>query len=210
MAGFAPAAGTDFSVGDEPELAKRLDALAKYLDIDITGISGYRTPAHSVAVGGTANDPHTKAKAADTSANVNTIPEATLNEFGLTRPMTTWNGNDERNHIQLASASHDTRKRNTVSKIALGASVAGVVGAAAGATADVITGSDDPVIPDNPVTNTVDKATMKLAGGLVDAIWGAIKPEAEYGGLFLLLIVAGAALVVFGVVRTTGHKETTT
>ena len=35
----------------------------------IYGISGYRTPAHSVAVGGFADDPHTKGEAEDIGVN---------------------------------------------------------------------------------------------------------------------------------------------
>jgi peptidoglycan hydrolase CwlO-like protein len=96
--GFFPAAGTNYSVGNEPELARRLDQLGKALHLHLIGISGYRTPAHSVEVGGFANDPHTRGEASDTPG-VEGVPEATLNRFGLTRP---FGGAREADHIQLA------------------------------------------------------------------------------------------------------------
>ncbi len=40
-----------------PAIAARLDALGRALGLRLTGISGYRTPAHSVAVGGFARRP---------------------------------------------------------------------------------------------------------------------------------------------------------
>lgn len=98
--GFFPAAGTDYKTGHEAELSARLDALAKASKRRLVGISGYRTPARSVAVGGTASDPHTHAIASDTGG-AESIPDAELRKFGLYRPMTTWHGKDERNHIQL-------------------------------------------------------------------------------------------------------------
>jgi hypothetical protein len=50
--GFTPALGTIQNVGQLPVLTARLDALGKALGVTIYGISGYRTPAHSIAVGG--------------------------------------------------------------------------------------------------------------------------------------------------------------
>jgi hypothetical protein len=63
--GFFPAAGTNYSVGVEPEIAARLDAMGKALHLHLIGLSGYRTPQHSVAVGGFADDPHTRGEAED-------------------------------------------------------------------------------------------------------------------------------------------------
>lgn len=94
--GFFPAPGTDYSTGEEPVLAARLDALGRALQLHLIGISGYRTPAHSVAVGGFANDPHTQGIASDTPG-VEGVPEATLNQFCLTRP---FGGAREADHIQ--------------------------------------------------------------------------------------------------------------
>jgi peptidoglycan hydrolase CwlO-like protein len=94
--GFFPAAGTDYSYGEEPVLAARLDALGRALQLHLIGISGYRTPAHSVAVGGFADDPHTQGIASDTPG-VEGVAEATLNQFCLTRP---FGGAREADHIQ--------------------------------------------------------------------------------------------------------------
>lgn len=107
--GFTPAPGTNYSVGDEPTIAARLDALAKALKLRLTGISGYRTPAHSVAVGGSANDPHTRGQASDTPG-IEQVPESTLEKFGLTRP---FGGAREADHIQLLSRSMKVRGGNT-------------------------------------------------------------------------------------------------
>ncbi len=96
--GFFPAPGTNYSVGNEPAIAARLDALGKALHLHLIGISGYRSPAHSVEVGGFADDPHTRGEASDTPG-VEGVPESTLLRFGLTRPFP---GPAEADHIQLA------------------------------------------------------------------------------------------------------------
>ena len=64
--GFFQAAGTNYSVNETPIIAARLDALGKALHLHLIGISGYRTPQHSVEVGGFADDPHTQGLASDT------------------------------------------------------------------------------------------------------------------------------------------------
>jgi hypothetical protein len=94
--GFFPAAGTNYSVGEEPIIAARLDALGRALQLQLTGISGYRSPQHSVEVGGFADDPHTQGLASDTPG-VEGVPEATLQRFCLTRPFP---GPREADHIQ--------------------------------------------------------------------------------------------------------------
>jgi hypothetical protein len=96
--GFFPAPGTNYSVGEEPTLAARLNTLGKALHLHLIGISGYRTPQHSVEVGGFANDPHTRGEASDTPG-VEGVPESVLERFGLTRPFP---GAAEADHIQLA------------------------------------------------------------------------------------------------------------
>lgn len=96
--GFFPAPGTNYSVGVEPTLAARLNTLGKALHLHLIGISGYRTPQHSVEVGGFANDPHTRGEASDTPG-VEGVPESVLERFGLTRPFP---GPAEADHIQLA------------------------------------------------------------------------------------------------------------
>jgi peptidoglycan hydrolase CwlO-like protein len=94
--GFFPAPGTNYVVGEEPIIAARLDALGKAAQLHLIGISGYRTPQHSVEVGGFADDPHTRGEASDTPG-VEGVPEATLEEFCLTRPFP---GAREADHIQ--------------------------------------------------------------------------------------------------------------
>ena len=94
--GFFPAPGTNYVVREEPVIAARLDALGKALQLHLIGISGYRTPQHSVEVGGYADDPHTRGEASDTPG-VEGVPEATLEEFCLTRPFP---GAREADHIQ--------------------------------------------------------------------------------------------------------------
>jgi peptidoglycan hydrolase CwlO-like protein len=98
--GFFQQPGTNYSVGDEPRIVARLDALGKALGLRLLGISGYRTPQHSVEVGGFPNDPHTRGQASDTPG-VEGVSEATLNAFGLTRP---FGGAAELNHIQLVGS----------------------------------------------------------------------------------------------------------
>jgi peptidoglycan hydrolase CwlO-like protein len=95
--GFFQAPGTNYSVGVEPILVQRLNTLGKALHIHLIGISGYRSPQHSVEVGGFANDPHTRGEASDTPG-VEGVPEGTLKQFGLTRPFP---GPAEADHIQL-------------------------------------------------------------------------------------------------------------
>lgn len=99
--GFFPAAGTNYSVGEEPQIAARLNTMGKALHLHLIGVSGYRTPQHSVEVGGFANDPHTRGEASDTPG-VEGVPEATLNRFGLTRPFP---GAAEADHIQLLGSA---------------------------------------------------------------------------------------------------------
>jgi hypothetical protein len=96
--GFFQAPGTNYSVGNEPAIASRLNTMGKALHLHLIGISGYRTPQHSVEVGGFADDPHTRGEASDTPG-VEGVPESILEKFGLTRP---FGGAAEADHIQLA------------------------------------------------------------------------------------------------------------
>lgn len=94
--GFFPAPGTNYQVNQEPVIAARLDQLGEALKLHLIGVSGYRTPQHSVEVGGFADDPHTRGEASDTPG-VEGVPESTLLEFCLTRPFP---GPREADHIQ--------------------------------------------------------------------------------------------------------------
>jgi hypothetical protein len=95
--GFFPASSANYSVGQEPELARRLNKLGQTLKLHLVGLSGYRTPAHSVSVGGFPDDPHTQGRASDTPG-IERVSESVLNRFGLTRPFP---GAAEADHIQL-------------------------------------------------------------------------------------------------------------
>jgi septal ring factor EnvC (AmiA/AmiB activator) len=99
--GFFQAPGTNYSVGVEPILVQRLDTLGKALHLHLIGISGYRTPQHSIEVGGFANDPHTRGEASDTPG-IEGVPESILEKFGLTRPFP---GPAEADHIQLLGSA---------------------------------------------------------------------------------------------------------
>jgi hypothetical protein len=107
--GFVADPGTVQDVGELPVITHDLDELGIYLHVTIYGISGYRTPAHSVAVGGYADDPHTKGEAEDIGVNsllrvsAAQITEADLAKFGLYRPFdpTDDADNTEVNHVQL-------------------------------------------------------------------------------------------------------------
>jgi hypothetical protein len=109
LPGFIADPGTSQAQGELPQLTAALDALGKSLGVTIYGISGYRSPAHSVAVGGFANDPHTQGKAEDIGVNsllrssAAQISEAQLARFGLYRPFDPSDNpnNSEVNHVQL-------------------------------------------------------------------------------------------------------------
>jgi hypothetical protein len=73
------------------------------MSLHLIGISGYRTPQHSVAVGGFPNDPHTRGEASDT-LGTESIPQVILSKFGLWRPFSAFS---ERDHIQLLGSSKD-------------------------------------------------------------------------------------------------------
>ena len=107
--GFAADPGTQQTEGQLPEITAQLNSLGKALGVTIYGISGYRSPAHSVAVGGYADDPHTKGEAEDIGVNsllrssAAQISEAELAKFGLYRPFDPSDdpNNTEVNHVQL-------------------------------------------------------------------------------------------------------------
>lgn len=108
---FKPAGGgcgnsaSNFTQGNTAEIARRLATLAQRKGTIAYGISGFRTPACSVSVGGFANDPHTKGDAIDfgfgapTLASAARVTDAELASVGLKRP---FGGYSEINHVQLA------------------------------------------------------------------------------------------------------------
>jgi hypothetical protein len=213
--GFVAAPGTDWTRGDTREIAARLDKLAKQLGVEIVGISGYRTPSHSVAVGGFANDPHTKGQAGDIGVNsalrasAATLTDKQLASVGLYRPFP---GAQEINHVQLmpgakqqinaatvkpspsASPTPGSGNNNLIDKIASAA--VGEVAPAAG------------VDPAGAVTDAAGGAVQKAAQAAIDATlgkaWAGLKGKAEYAGLFAVIVFAGAALAILGLLRATG------
>jgi peptidoglycan hydrolase CwlO-like protein len=100
--GFFQAPGTNYSVGEEPILVAHLNTLGIALHLHLIGISGYRSPAHSVEVGGFADDPHTRGEASDTPG-IEGVPQATLARFGLIRPFPSA---AEADHIQLLGSRY--------------------------------------------------------------------------------------------------------
>jgi hypothetical protein len=111
--GFVADPGTEQTEGQLPVITADLNALAHALGVTIYGISGYRSPAQSVAVGGYATDPHTKGEAEDIGvdsllrASAARISEAELAKFGLYRPFDPSDNpdNTEVNHVQLLPSS---------------------------------------------------------------------------------------------------------
>lgn len=106
--GFVADPGTNFTVNQEPKLVTELRKLGEYLNTTIYGISGYRSPSHSVEVGGFANDPHTRGEAVDIGVGSNSRESASrltaglLAKFDLYRPFYPASA-AEINHIQLIS-----------------------------------------------------------------------------------------------------------
>lgn len=111
--GFVADPGTQQTEGQLPLITADLNALAHALGVTIYGISGYRSPAQSVAVGGYATDPHTKGEAEDIGvdsllrSSAARISEAELAKFGLYRPFDPSDSpdNTEVNHVQLLPGS---------------------------------------------------------------------------------------------------------
>lgn len=107
--GFVADPGTQQTEGQLPTITAALNALGRSLGVTIYGISGYRSPAHSVAVGGYADDPHTRGEAEDIGVNsvlrssAAQISESELARFGLYRPFDPSDNpsNTEVNHVQL-------------------------------------------------------------------------------------------------------------
>lgn len=215
-AGFTADTGTDFSSGNEPEIARRLDLLAKKLGIRIFGISGARTPAHSVEVGGSANDPHTHGAAADIGVNsqlrssASSLTDAQLASVGLVRPFA---GATEINHVQLA-ADRKGVVGTVTGAIGDAAGAAGKVigGAAAGASGGAIVGGPGGAVIGGAAgaaagavgTGAVKDVATAGAKEAVKVIWGAVGQDGTRALLYALLVIGGVVLAVVGIARATG------
>lgn len=131
--GFVADPGTNFTVNQEPKIVTELRKLGEYLGTTIYGISGYRSPSHSVAVGGFSNDPHTRGEAADIGVgsdsreSASRLTAALLAKFDLYRPFYPASA-AEINHVQLLSG--DVSKIVGSSPGAIGKMVEQVGGAA--------------------------------------------------------------------------------
>ena len=91
-----------------PTLLQNLNIIMRRLGKTALIISGYRTPAHSVAVGGFANDPHTKGIAVDATVNGQPIGYVTgfvqaANSIGLIsgNQPNFYKGQPDPGHVQL-------------------------------------------------------------------------------------------------------------
>lgn len=98
--------GVNMTYGQEPSILADLHKLAGELRQTVYVISGYRSPAHSVAVGGFPNDPHTRGQAADIGIggslrdSMLKVRESQLRAVGLYRPFYPASAS-EVNHVQL-------------------------------------------------------------------------------------------------------------
>lgn len=104
--GFIADPGTVQNVGKLPQITSDLQRMGEAMGWEVYGISGYRSPQHSVEVGGFPNDPHTRGEAEDVGINSQTLESARvltafiLARFGLERPFYPASAH-EVNHIQL-------------------------------------------------------------------------------------------------------------
>jgi hypothetical protein len=181
--GFIPAPGTDYTQGAEPVIAARLDALAKALHLNLTGISGYRTPKHSVEVGGFANDPHTRGLASDTPG-IEAVPERTLELYGLTRP---FGGASEADHIQPLQGFKGS------SAFVDSSHLAAIPGAQTSVKAAIKS------IPDS-AANLAAQAVKDVLGGM----WNSVKGDALRALLYVVFTLGGMTLAVYGLSRMLG------
>jgi hypothetical protein len=210
--GFFPGSGTNFSNGEEPEIAHRLDARGKKLHLKIYGISGYRSSAHSVEVGGSANDPHTTGAAADigvgglTRASASQLTDQQLASVGLYRPFP---GANEINHVQIKKGPSG---HALVSLHTLGIVGKDVIEGPIGVVSDLSGGR----IPDPlSITGKIAGAAGGVAEDAAKAgftwgfnqLWDAVSSKAEYAALFVVLLGVGAWAAVSGLKRATRSPE---
>lgn len=164
-------AGANMSVGREPRIRADLGRLAGKLGKPVYVISGYRTPKHSVEVGGFANDPHTRGEAADigvgsaSRASMRGVSESTLRAVGLRRPFYPQDAK-EVNHVQLL-------RRGGIAGFARGGVNAAVnkLQSAGGNTAKI-----------EVATTSLDEAIGKLTVGKLNALVLRFRALARKGG----------------------------
>jgi hypothetical protein len=164
--------GVNMSVGQEPQILSDLNSLSSELGKLVYVISGYRSPAHSVAVGGFADDPHTQGAAADIgvgSASRDSmfgVQESQLRNVGLYRPFYPAQAS-EVNHVQLLAGG----ARRSMGK--------GVSSVAGGGFAAQIKALTAPVSVNQGVPGTmINRAGAIYAGGLTKQINAALGSNA--------------------------------
>jgi TP901 family phage tail tape measure protein len=154
--GFVAGPGTNYTVGEEPQIVKDLQRLGEYLHTTLEGISGYRTPQHSIEVGGFANDPHTRGEASDT-LGTQTVPASVLARFGLERPFP---GAAEADHMQLLGS--------------LGHPHGGVAsGVAGGLAAEAVAQITPPKVDGKGIVAQIAQAALNKVAGAANAKLGA-------------------------------------
>jgi hypothetical protein len=160
------------SVGQEPQILSDLNSLSSELGKLVYVISGYRSPAHSVAVGGFADDPHTQGAAADIgvgSASRDSmfgVQESQLRNVGLYRPFYPAQAS-EVNHVQLLAGG---------ARRAAGKGVSSVAGGGFAAQIKALTA---PVSVNQGVPGTmINRAGAIYAGGLTKQINAALGSNA--------------------------------
>lgn len=219
-----PHAGVDLN-GVDPSLLSRLYQLALVIGKPIDITSGYRTPQHSVDVGGFANDPHTQGIAVDATIAGRPIgdvlPSSTLRKFGLlsgNQPGFDPNipGGRDPVHVQLLpgertkgfnpAAGNELASNNPfgwVGRIAVHA-IPGV-----GQIQDIagLTGNG-PLKYLNPAYYA--QQATGAAIGYVDTTF--VKPAARalsYAGVYALLVMFSVVLAIIGVLSMLGvHPRT--
>jgi len=125
------AAEGNITQGKEPQIMSDLRKFSAEMREAVYVISAYRTPQHSVEVGGFADDPHTRGEAADiglgapTLASMEKVAEKQLEATGLYRPFVS--DPAEINHVQLLAGGP---QGEIISSAAGGATTSAAVAAA--------------------------------------------------------------------------------
>lgn len=94
-----------------PRLLNTINSIARARGQKVTINSGYRSPAHSVAVGGFANDPHTRGVAVDAYIGGrpigDVIPPSVWAKYGVESGDVPnfYNGRPDPEHLQLGGAA---------------------------------------------------------------------------------------------------------
>ncbi len=189
----------DMSYGDEPKILACLKLLAGELGKTIYVISGHRTPAHSVAVGGFADDPHTEGKAADIGVgsllrdSMLSVSENQLNAVGLYRPFYPASA-AEVNHVQLTAAGAKAAGAKTFLDQANDHHPGGV-------------GLSDITDPAKQAAGAVGGVALDTAKALVGLLFDSIGKDGARILLYLALVLGGGGLALYGVSRALGLQD---